>query len=148
MAGSVKLNEPVTFGKAGSIRSMEPYGFDLNEPGLSWTQEEVAGFSVMIGALPPDAILRLRIAASPFIQTGHIDRQQFFVFINGIFVGFRTLAGYDDVEFLVPRNVVAPRGLRVEFVMPTAASPKSLGISQDVRKLGIAISGLSFALQK
>jgi hypothetical protein len=148
MAGPIKPNETVTFGKTGSIKEFDPYGFDLSEYSLSWTQEDVAGFSVIIGSMPPDAILRLHVAVMPFIQAGHINRQQFFVFVNGIYVGFRTLAVYQEVEFVLPRHVLSPRGLRVEFVIPTASSPKSLGISQDVRKLGIALSGVSFALQK
>jgi hypothetical protein len=44
--------------------------------------------------------------------------------------------------------MLSPRGLRFEFVIPTASSPKSLGISQDIRKLGIAISEISIAVRK
>lgn len=148
MTSPLRLNENVTFGRTGSIRDMEPYGFDLSEQGISWTQEEVAGFSVMISSVPPDAALRFHIGATPFIQPGHVDRQQFFVFINGIYVGFRTLIVAEKVELVLPRTVLSPRGFRVEIVIPTALSPKSLGISNDIRKLGIAISEVSLAIQK
>jgi hypothetical protein len=148
MASPLKLNETVTFGKTGSVREMDPYGFDLSEPSLSWTQEEVAGFSVTVASVPMDSPLRLHISARPFIYERNIDRQQFFLFINGLYVGFRTIATAEVIEFVLPRNVLSPRGLRVEFAIPTAASPKSLGISQDVRKLGIAISEISLTLQK
>lgn len=145
----LKLNEAVTFGKSGSIREMDPYGFDLSEPSISWTQDEVAGFSVALGGtVPLDAVLRLNISGRPFIQADHIERQQFFVFINGLYVGFKTLTTAAETQFVLPRNVLSPRGIRVEFVIPTASSPKSLGISEDIRKLGIAISAVSLALQK
>jgi hypothetical protein len=127
---------------------MEPYGFDLSELNHSWTQNEMAGFSVMMGSVPPDAHLHLHVNARPFTQAGHVDRQQFFVYLNGLFVGFRTLTKDELSEFPVPRNVLSPRGLRIEFVIPTALSPKSLGISQDIRKLGIAISDVSFVVNK
>jgi hypothetical protein len=148
MAAPLRLNENVTFGRTGSVREMEPYGFDLSEQSMSWTQEEVAGFSVMVGSVPPDAVLRFHIGATPFIHTGYIERQQFFVFINGLYVGFRSLTTAEKVEFVLPRNVLSARGLRVEFVIPTASSPKTLGISNDVRKLGIAISEVSLAVHK
>jgi hypothetical protein len=145
----LKLNEAVTFGKSGSIAEMDPYGFDLSEPAMSWTQDEVAGFSVALGGtVPLDAILRLNVSGRPFIQPGHVERQQFFVFLNGLYVGFRTLTAAAEVHFALPRNALSPRGVRVEFVIPTAASPKSLGISEDIRKLGIAISAVSLTLQK
>ncbi len=145
----LKLNEAVTFGKNGSIREMDPTGFDLSEPGISWTQDEVAGFSLTLGGtVPLDAMLRLNIASRSFIQPERIERQQFFVFLNGLFVGFRTLTAAAEVQFALPRNVLSPRGVRVEFVIPTASSPKSLGLSEDIRKLGIALSSVSLALQK
>jgi hypothetical protein len=148
MAAPLRLNENVTFGRSGSIRDLDPYGFDLSEQSMSWTQEEAAGFSVMVASVPSDIPLRFHVGATPFIQAGHIDRQQFFVFINGLYVGFRSLTSAEKVEFVLPRNVLSARGLRVEFVIPTATSPKTLGISNDVRKLGIAISEVSLTVNK
>jgi hypothetical protein len=148
MASPLRLNEAVSFGKSGSVREMDPYGFDLSEMNHCWTQSETAGFLVMMGSVPPEATLHLVVNARPFIQAGHIERQQFFVFMNGLFVGFRTLVRDELSEFPVPRNYLSPRGLRIEFVIPTALSPKSLGISQDIRKLGIAISEVSFSAGK
>jgi hypothetical protein len=102
----------------------------------------------MMGSVPPDASLRLHINARPFTQPGHIERQQFFLFVNGLFIGLRNLTVAEVVEFALPRNALSPRGLRFEFAIPTALSPKNLGISQDIRKLGIAISDLALVIQK
>lgn len=140
-----KVLATVTFGKNGSVRKMQPYGFDLSEPTISWTQEEAAGFVLMIEALPPDQVVRLDIDAKPFIQAGRVDRQQLFVFINGLYVGFRTLAVAERVQFALQRSVLSPRGMRIEFVLPTASAPKSLGTGSDVRKLGIAISEVALS---
>ncbi len=148
MASPLRLNEPVTFGKTGSVREMEPYGFDLSEFSYAWTQDEVAGFTVMVASMPPDASLRVHVNARPFTQTGQIERQQFFLFVNGLFVGFRNLTTAEIVEFPLPRNALSPRGLRFEFAIPSAQSPKTLGISSDIRKLGIAISEITIAAVK
>jgi hypothetical protein len=149
MPGQLRLNETVTFGRNGNIKEMDPYGFDLSEQLYSWTQEETAGFSIMFGAsVPPDAVLRLNVAARPFTQAGHVDRQEFFVFINGLYIGYKILVAAQKSDFFLPRNVLSSRGLRIEFVIPTASSPKSAGISQDIRKLGIALEQLSITLQK
>jgi hypothetical protein len=148
MAAPLRLNENISFGKNGSVRDMDPYGFDLSEQGMSWTQEEVAGFSAVLGTVPPDPLLRFHVGATPFINAGHIERQQFFLFINGFYVGFRTLTTAEKVEFALPRNVLSARGLRIELVIPTATSPKTLGISNDIRKLGIAVSEMSLTIAK
>jgi hypothetical protein len=148
MAAPLKLSEAITFGKSGKIRELDPYGFDLSENSMSWTQEEVAGFSATMAALPSEPVLRLVIGATPFTYSGHVAQQQFFLFLNGLYIGFRTLAVAEKVEFILPRNVISARGLRFELVIPTAASPKSLGISNDVRKLGIAVSEIILTVQK
>ena len=143
MPGTLKINEPVTFGKAGRIKDFDPYGFDLSEPSMSWTQEETARLTVMIAGLPPEPTLRLGIDATPFIHSNRVLQQQFFVFVNGLYVGFRTLAGPEQFNFPLPRTAISPRGVRFEFVIPTAVSPKSLGISDDIRKLGISLSQMT-----
>jgi hypothetical protein len=148
MAGVLRLNESLTFGKTGKIKDLDAFGFDLSETAISWTKDEVAGFTLGSLSAPPESALRLTVAAAPFIHPAQISRQQFFVFINGLFVGFRTLPAAEKVSFAVSRNVISPRGMRFEFVIPTAVSPKSLGLSDDVRKLGIAFSDLTFSIEK
>ena len=105
MAGSIKLNENLTFGKTGRIREMDPHGFDLSEPSISWTKDETAGLTVIPTAVPPDASLRMTVGATPFIHPGHANRQQFFVFINGRYIGFKTLAVAEKINFTLPRSL-------------------------------------------
>lgn len=148
MAGALRINEALTFGKNGKIKELDPYGFDLSEPSLSWTKEEVAGFTLSSLTVPPDQMLRMVIGATPFVHPELMARQEFFLFINGLFVTFRSLTNSEKVNVPLPRNVISPRGMRFELVVPTAASPKALGLSDDVRKLGIAISDLTIIAEK
>lgn len=138
MPGTAKLNKTITFGKDGKIRELDAYRFDMSEPSISCSQDEVAGFSFAMFALPPESGLRIIAGATPFIHAGHVSQQQFFIFVSGLYIGFRTLVVARKIDFVLPRNSMSPRGLRVEFVIPTAVSPKRLGISHDVCKLGIA----------
>jgi hypothetical protein len=147
MPNNLKLNEVVTFGKKGTIQRLEPFGFDLSEELLSWTIEDMAGFSFAIeGALDPN--LRLKITAQPFVDQKKLVQQQFFVYLNGIMVGFCSLTGYQTMEFAVPRSAISTRGCRITFVIPTATSPKTLGLSADRRKLGIALSSVALITAK
>jgi hypothetical protein len=148
MAAAIRLNELITFGKAGRIKELDPFGFDLSEAGICWTQEEVAGFTVQLNAPPAEAQLKIILNVTPFTKDGQVSQQQLFIFINGLFVGFRTILSSEKLEFPLPRNVLSPRGMRVEFAIPTASSPKALGLSQDIRKLGVAISEFSIKDQK
>ncbi len=148
MAGALRLNEALTFGKSGKVKDLDPYGFDLNEPSMSWTKDEVAGFTLSSLTVPPDQTLRLVVGATPFVHPELVLRQEFFVFINGLFVTFRSLSNAEKVNVPLPRSVISPRGMRFEFVIPTASSPKSLGLSDDVRKLGIALSDITIIAEK
>jgi hypothetical protein len=69
-------------------------------------------------------------------------------FANGLYAGFRTLVVAAQMKFLLPENPFSTRGLRIEFVIPTASSLKSAGISRDIRKLGIALEKLRLMSQK
>jgi hypothetical protein len=135
--GNIKLNEPITFGSEGKIREFEPYGFDLKEKELCWTVREEAGFSGNLGAVQGD--VRLQVSAMPYIPNEQVRKQQFFIFVNGQWTGFRSLSNFEVVEFILPRALVSARLVRIAFAIPTAVSPKELGLGEDVRKLGIAI---------
>lgn len=143
MAQILKTNQALTFGKIGSIKEYEPFGFDLSETGQSWTTASTVGFSFATDGLVADPNLKLRIAASPFLHEGLIAEQQFYAYINGLFVGFEKLTTHQTMEFFIPRGAISARGCRATFVIPTAASPKALGISADIRKLGLAISSIA-----
>jgi hypothetical protein len=148
MPRNLKLNETITFGKNGSIKDFEPFGLDVSADVLSWTTEDMAGFAFTMEGLTPDPSLRLKLTVQPFVHEKRVTGQQFYIYINGLLVGFANLSGHQTLEFAVPRGAISPRGCRLSFVIPTAASPKSLGISADQRRLGIAVSAVSLVNQR
>lgn len=142
MSDLLKLNQQLTFGKTGTIRAFNPFGFDLNEIGQSWTSEEMAGLSFTPGDML-SANQRLLITATPFLCPGKLTEQPLYVYLNGLMVGFAKFAGSRTIALPVPRAAISARASRLLLVIPNAASPKSLGLSGDERALGLAVSSLA-----
>lgn len=145
MAKILKLNQALTFGKIGSIQDYEPFGFELSEAGQSWTVQGMAGFTFAADAVAADPNLKIRLVVTPFLYDDRILQQQLYVYINGLLAGYAALTGHETLEFPIPRGATSTRGSRVCLVIPTAVSPKSLGISADLRQLGVAVTSVTLA---
>lgn len=140
---SVHYNESITFGRTGTAKKLNCSGIDFGEDtGRSWTCTPVAELDCALSF--PRQDVSFEIEASPFIVPGHISVQQLFIFLGGAFVGFCALTGHAVREFLVNRNVISGRGTRLSLVIPTAVSPSALGLSEDLRELGIYLSSITF----
>jgi hypothetical protein len=61
-----------------------------------------------------------------------------------MFVGYCALTGRDARTFPVNRNVISGRPARLSLVIPTATSPNSLQMGEDVRELGICLISIVF----
>lgn len=132
----------VTFGKLGSINSLASSGFDLNDGDQSsWTEQQIAWLE--IAPRWPAKDLTLRFDAMPFLVESHLTHQQVFIYANGLFCGLINLFERQSSEVHIPRNAISGRTTRITFAIPTAKSPQRLGISEDVRTLGVAFTALS-----
>jgi hypothetical protein len=67
-----------------------------------------------------------------------------FVYVNGLFQGFHTFRGTTTMAIPIRRHAITSRSTRIQFVLPTAVSPNSLGLSADLRELGLAITEMRF----
>ena len=138
----MKYDEPITFGARGSAKTLSPEGFDFGDDVTSWTVIQQCSLSV---ALPiPRQDITLEIDAFPFV-TDKIQAQQLFVYLNGLFVGFHTFTDRHTLKCPIARSAVSSRSTVLSLVIPTAVSPNSLGLSSDLRKLGLAFFSISFA---
>lgn len=139
----LRPEEVITFGAKGSVREFSPRGFDLDEPdSLSWTNRPTASLDFL--AMPARTELAVELRVIPFLADGKVMSQQVSFYINGVWVGFETLVAGVVLRFDVPRAAFAQRSNRFSIAIPTAKSPKELGLSDDVRQLGLALQ--SFAL--
>lgn len=139
----LQYNEAITFGKSGSFAELSPIGFDLSEDGpLSWTIQQSCEFQASL-AIPRQDIAFF-ISATPFKGAPGAQAQSLFVYVNGLFQGFHTFRGSTVVQMPIRRHAITSRSTRIQLVLPNAVSPQSLGISSDLRELGLAITEMRF----
>jgi hypothetical protein len=136
----------ISFGRSGTITTIPNGGIDLGDGDLaSWTEQQSAWFDI----IPrwPARDLTLTLTAIPFLVPDRIQFQQVFIYVNGLFCGLTSLFDPQETSFHIPRNFVSGRSTRIALAIPTAISPQHLGISADVRTLGIALTAVSIAPQ-
>jgi len=133
----------IRFGTGGDAPAYQGLGWSYAEPGATWT-------------IGPDATLFLRMREAPaknlrlaarliaFAPPQHPDLH-FAVLVNGQRVGEWTArAGGPSLECSagIPAGLIRPGLTRILFHMDDARSPAELGISVDMRKLGVALQTL------
>lgn len=139
----LQYNEPVTFGKSGTFAQLSPVGFDVSEDNRqSWTVAQSCEFQASLSI--PRQDIAFFIEATPFTVQGRISDQSLFIYVNGLFQGFHTFRGSMVMQIPIRRHAITSRSTRIQFVLPNAVSPSSLGISSDLRELGLAIKEMRF----
>jgi hypothetical protein len=140
---AINYNEPVMFGRSGSAKTLGCSGIDFSEDGFeSWTNSAVAEMDVSL--LIPRQDVVFEIHAAPFVVTDRLISQNVFIFMAGFFIGYCTLTAPAVREFTVARNLISGRLMRLSLVIPTARSPHSLNISDDLRELGLHLRSITF----
>ena len=144
---AIAYDRPITFGRAGNARTLNSRGIDFEEDGdHSWTCESTAELDIPLPLFQRN--IALKIAASPFLVPDTLRSQQVFVFINSLFVGCISLDGFATNEFRLARLPISEQEIHLALAIPTAISPKKLGIGNDMRKLGIYLSSVEFSLSQ
>jgi len=140
---AISYNVPITFGSAGTAKSLNCVGIDFSEDGgRSWTSAPVAELDIQLPLARQDVVVELE--AAPFVIPDVVSTQNVFIFIGGLFVGFWNLTAHHVRPFPVHRSVMSGRPTRMALVIPTAASPSDLGLSEDLRQLGIYLTSIAF----
>jgi hypothetical protein len=144
----IRINEPITFGRHGTAKGLNCTGIDFSDEGNeSWTTAQFAELEIQLPFVRQEIFLQLE--AAPFVFPGVISSQRVFIFLGGLFVGYWTLAGHGVRKFPVNRSSIAPhRGTRLGLVIPTATSPESLKISEDMRELGLYLTSIVFGSEE
>ncbi len=139
----LQFNEPITFGPSGSARELNPTGISFEDSGpYSWTIAPVAEIEIQL-PLARETIT-LEVNATPFTPENTIASQQVFIYLNGLFQGFCSMDKREKKSITITRAALSTRPSKLTFVIPTAASPKSVGIGPDIRELGLALNTITF----
>jgi hypothetical protein len=82
--------------------------------------------------------------AFAFSHPGKVENQQLFIFINGLFQGFHLFRDRETKAFPITRSAISSRSTLLSFVLPAAITPHSVGLSDDLRSLGLAFFSITF----
>jgi len=139
----ISYNEPITFGRQGTAQGLSCTGIDFSEDGnQSWTSAPVSEMDIQLPFARQD--IALEISATPYLIEELVAVQDLFVFTGGLFTGYAKLTGHTVLTFPLNRSTLSGRSTRLSLVIPTAVSPRALGLSQDERELGIYLSAITF----
>lgn len=116
------------------------YGWSERERLFRWTERGTASLTFGLRTVTPN-LLRLHMA--PFLVPGKLDRQRLEVQLNDQAIASLTLSEATPRDYEIALPVSALRNHNVlTFKLPDAASPQSLGVSEDTRLLGISVQWL------
>jgi len=136
------LGTTLDFGPDGNAEPYLAEGWSVGEPGFRWTDGMVASLLLPLDGRTQDELL-LHFSARPFTVDGQLAEQQLTLRVNGENLAQWSLQQSEQLTLPIPAALVATqRSLHIEFVLPDAASPEVLGVSQDTRQLGIALQEL------
>lgn len=118
------------------------YGWSGPEADFRWTAAREAQ---VIFELEQPSDLLLRMKATPFLVPGKIERQEVRVSLNGKFLNTLILneAREQELSLSLAKSDLRQQNV-LSFKLPHATVPHALGLSDDSRRLGIAVSSLSF----
>jgi hypothetical protein len=119
------------------------YGWSGPEAEVRWTDGPEA--ALIFSANPASDIL-FQIKLAPFVVERSHPQQRVNINLNGQLVQRLTLTSNAPQvhEFVLPRQQLRSKNI-LTFELPDARSPKSLGINDDLRVLGIAVWWIRFA---
>jgi hypothetical protein len=130
----------LTFDAAGNAGPFKLGGWNAAETEGTWTEGNIASLAFTIP--PSDGQIIFKATLSGFVKPPELASQPVDVLLNGKPVAHWELAVKGLVQMAIPPEYVRDGELRIDFKLPRAASPKSLGVSVDERLLGICFYDL------
>ena len=131
------IGDTISFAATGNSKPFKVSGWSDAETRLSWTNGPVAVLALRIDPTPDP--LTLRIKCGGFAKTPQGPPQPVEVFVND-----QKIANWDALDLAdhtapIPPAITAGGGLlTVTLKVPNAVSPRSLGLSDDPRLLGVS----------
>lgn len=140
---SYKWSTVVDFSARGNAATYCSDGWCQPEPSLTWTDGLSARMSFLVKE--PQSDVSLTLNCMPFLVDGKVNFQELHVFINFLRVGFFVVSESKAIELLIPAYIINRPELIIDFYLPRACSPASVGVASDLRVLGLAASQLVMA---
>jgi hypothetical protein len=133
---SYTLGKKVIFGEAGDSERYRVSGWSHTEKEITWTEGNSA--VLQFAGVPAATSLRLKMTLSGFVRPPDLPSQPVELWVNDKKVTSWQVVGKAEFSALVPpRDSSTSDTLKMELKTPKATSPKTLGVSDDPRVLGV-----------
>lgn len=144
---SYKFGTVLSFTATGNANPYKGNGWSTPDKDFTWTDGNKAVLLFSIGETDKD--LTLNIKTGGFIVPGKLDKQTVNVLANGQQIAKWEFTKMEAIEqsAIIPKNILEKGKLTIEFELPNATSPVSLGINQDMRALSLDVVNLSIGNQ-
>ncbi len=137
-----KLDSRITFGKAGNAEQYQGMGWSGPDNGFTWTDGK--NVSLIIPIKKPVSNLMLKAKISPYIA-GAVQKQKVRIYVGGKVLGEWDVVSGGEYNLLISENFIKNGWLELYFELPDAISPAELRISDEPRKLGIAVNSITIS---
>lgn len=134
----------IRFGRDGNADAFMGRGWSKTvEDEFRWTSGHLASLHVPLPV--PERDLTLQAVFLPFLWEERVPKQSIRVLANKNKVGEWTATERKThrLQATIPKELVDSRGVTIDFDLPDAISPQSIGIGTDVRRLAVAVVKVS-----
>jgi hypothetical protein len=133
------IGSPLRF-RSAEVDKYLWYGWSGREVLSHWTDRGKATIVFSLGLGVGDGQKTLRIFGAPFLAPGKLDTQRVIIMLNDQQLGSWSLnsAEPQDRSLKIPAGLIRDHNVLM-LIVPDAASPKSLSVSEDVRLLGFNV---------
>jgi len=127
--------ETVSFALGGDSTRFRTSGWAEPEQSGTWTEGAAASLSFRVE--PPQGPLLLVAKLSGHVKPPHFPAQQVHLYSYGQHLGVWRVAEPGVFTATVPPHLAGSGFLRLDLLIPTAASKADFGIAQEDRRLGV-----------
>lgn len=131
----------IVFNNAGNVSEYVTTGFSHPEKGFTWTQAKEVTVEIPTPKLQENYGLVLSVKMFPF---SGVKKQDIDLFVNDKFITKWTVNKTDVYTAVLPDDIKNQGDvINIKFIISNPKSPKELKMSDDARKLGVAVQTLS-----
>jgi hypothetical protein len=143
-----EIGTTLKFGMHGNAEGVAQYGWGPGVRGYVWSKSKRAALKVQLGEHHPNTDLILALTYRPYVRREKLPEQRIILSVNGVVVDewFEHRSRSKSREVRIPADTVKGSEVNIVFDFPDAASPRSLGLGADRKKLGIALMSVRLSV--